>query len=585
MHSRVKTWLPIFDNDERAAKSTGVGGDEDPVPAVVLIDGNELPDPTPPPEVLQVRHELPRPPVDAEQVAVQEDEVVAHVVQLLARHRVRVLHTEAVAELPQGGLVLAGGHVGQQREVLHEAALLALRGVRGAEHAPLRGLQGARAGHLAALLEVRAHAHHGAQAGHVGEARQDLGDARFLHLVSLDVPVAGRDCVHHRLREARSVRPQIEHVRIRRVISLLRRALLMPLTQCNVRLLLELGIHAFDLILEEEGHELAGELEALVAVVVAVVDQPLVVHRVDQPPDHETEVTDLGGKVVVRALDVREELLAEDLHRVHGLRRLPGVLGLELGAEVVQGTLLREDVPLVHLLQRGHEAVQVPALDADHLDDLHVALHSQGLHDDGHGHEVQEGRVLEVEALLPCRGVQAENRPALVVPGLRGADRLEDLLGVVLHDDAVRQGLLLHHEHALHALDDEVAPGVVGALAVLHHLGLALAVEDAEAAPQHDRQVPDLHLPLLLREVALPVHDVDPNGCGVGEVPEAARLGRGLDHGHVLLLGRLADVDVLVPEEPLRIGVAPDQNVALRTHDFLEFERHQVVVGINVLGH
>lgn len=43
---------------------------------------------------------------------------------------------------------LVGGDVGHQREVLDEAARLSLGGVRGAEHAPLAGLERTGAGHL-----------------------------------------------------------------------------------------------------------------------------------------------------------------------------------------------------------------------------------------------------------------------------------------------------------------------------------------------------------------------------------------------------------------------------------------------------
>mmetsp|Transcript_99914 Transcript_99914/g.308283 ORF Transcript_99914/g.308283 Transcript_99914/m.308283 type:complete len:392 (-) Transcript_99914:40-1215(-) len=360
----------------------------------------------------------------------------------------------------------------------------------------------------------------------------------------------------------------------------------MPLAQRYVRLLLQLSIHTLDLVLEEQRYKLTGQLQALVAVVVAVVDELLIVRRVDQAPDHETQVADLRSEVVARTLDVRQQLSPQDLHRVHIPRRLlPLVLDLELGAQKVQGAPLREDVPLVHLLQGGHQGLQVLPLETDHLDDLHVALHPQRLHDDGHRHEVREGGVLEVEALLPGRGVEADHGPALVVHGLRGADGLQDALGVVLDDDAVGQGLLLHHQHPLHALDDEVAPGVVGALPVLHHLGLALAVQDAQLAAQHHRHVSDLHLPFLLREAALPVDNVHPDWGRVGEVPEAARLRRGLAHGHVLLLGGLSYVDVLVPEEPLGVRIAANRDVALRSHELLEPKGDKVVVGVYVLRH
>ncbi len=46
------------------------------------------------------------------------------------------------------------GDVGHEGEVLDEAAALTLRGVAGAEHAPLGGLQRPGAAHLAGLLKL-----------------------------------------------------------------------------------------------------------------------------------------------------------------------------------------------------------------------------------------------------------------------------------------------------------------------------------------------------------------------------------------------------------------------------------------------
>lgn len=66
------------------------------------------------------------------------------------------------------------GDVRHQRQVLDQAAALPLRRVRRAHHAPLAGVQGAGAGHLARLLELRGHARHHAQRGDERQPRQDL---------------------------------------------------------------------------------------------------------------------------------------------------------------------------------------------------------------------------------------------------------------------------------------------------------------------------------------------------------------------------------------------------------------------------
>lgn len=66
---------------------------------------------------------------------------------------------------------------------------LSLRCVGGAQHAPLRGLQGARAADLPGLLKLGGDAGHHAQGRDEGEAREHLGHALPVHLESLQRPV------------------------------------------------------------------------------------------------------------------------------------------------------------------------------------------------------------------------------------------------------------------------------------------------------------------------------------------------------------------------------------------------------------
>ncbi|GIX62066.1 U5 small nuclear ribonucleoprotein-specific helicase [Babesia caballi] len=143
---------------------------------------------------------------------------------------------------------------------------------------------------------------------------------------------------------------------------------------------------------------------------------------------------------------------------------------------------------------------------ADQLRDLLVGGHPHGFQDDAEGHVVGEAVVAHVQLL-----VFVHHRGAAL--GLRsgGGDGGADvLLDVGLDDDAALGELLLHQNHLLDALDDEVAAGVVGALAearghleVVHRAPAALpAGEGADAAAQHHGQPPDLH---ALRRHALPV--------------------------------------------------------------------------------
>mmetsp|Transcript_106398 Transcript_106398/g.297935 ORF Transcript_106398/g.297935 Transcript_106398/m.297935 type:complete len:308 (-) Transcript_106398:1329-2252(-) len=252
---RVELRLAVLHDDERPTEPAGVRGDEDGMPALVLVDGDELANTAPSAQELQVGHELLRAAVHAEEVAVEDDEVDAHVVHLLAGERQGVLDPQAEAYRAEGLLALARGDVRQQGEVLHEAALLALGGVRGAQHAPLRGLQRPGPGDLAILGEGGLDAHHGADAGHVGEAGEHLRHPGPLDPVPLDVPVPRGDRVVHGLGEPRPVRPQLEHVWVRRQVPAAPRTGLVPLGEVEVRLLLKLRVHVLELVLEEHRDE------------------------------------------------------------------------------------------------------------------------------------------------------------------------------------------------------------------------------------------------------------------------------------------------------------------------------------------
>ena len=81
------------------------------------------------------------------------------------------------------------------------------------------------------------------------------------------------------------------------------------------------------------------ELQALVAVVVLVVDHCLVVHRLDDPADHQRDVDGLGAEVVANYRHVRDH---------HSRQLLACLVGL-----VVRGAPLEERVASVFV--RSHE--------------------------------------------------------------------------------------------------------------------------------------------------------------------------------------------------------------------------------------
>ncbi len=55
----------------------------------------------------------------------------------------------------------------------------------------------------------------------------------------------------------------------------------------------ELSIEALEEILKEQGHEATSQLQPFVAVVVPVVDEGLVYHCIQHPPNHEGNVCHL----------------------------------------------------------------------------------------------------------------------------------------------------------------------------------------------------------------------------------------------------------------------------------------------------
>ena len=102
---------------------------------------------------------------------------------------------EPLRELAQGLLLVVRGDVRHERQVLDQAAALALGRVRRAQHAPLARLQRARAGNLARFFKLARDARHHAERADEGEPRQNLRDALALHAEPLHRPVPAGDGV------------------------------------------------------------------------------------------------------------------------------------------------------------------------------------------------------------------------------------------------------------------------------------------------------------------------------------------------------------------------------------------------------
>ena len=295
--------LPVLpDDDVRPTDSAAVRGDEDTLLPVVGVDGDELVESARSPhdsehtdETLVVLHH-------AQNVPVQKHQVDGREAELFAGQVLDVLHAEIKGQASDRLLFLIGRDVGHQREVLDQATGFTLRSVRGAEHPPLGGLEGAGPAHLSRLFELAGDAGHVTESGYEGEAGENLGDPGPIHLESLYGPVAGGYGVGESV--GNLILAHVPHdVELRG-----------PLPGNGViGDPLQLGVEFLEEVLEQQGQQLPGELEAFVAVVVLVVDPHGVFLRFDDPPDHQRKVDTLRTKVEVIDGDMRENDIGQNV--------------------------------------------------------------------------------------------------------------------------------------------------------------------------------------------------------------------------------------------------------------------------------
>jgi len=168
-----------------------------------------------------------------------------------------------------------------------------------------------------------------------------VGDALALHLEALDDPVACGDGVDEAVGDQvlANVLDDVE----------LGGALLGDVLLGDV---LQLGVEPLEEIFEEEGDQLAGELQALVAVVVSVVDLDLAELGQDCAAEHDGRVDRLHLQAALGHGHVRQQDLGEDL----------------VG---------------VGLVQAGRERLRDVVLEADQLDDLLVGDDAEAFEQDG----------------------------------------------------------------------------------------------------------------------------------------------------------------------------------------------------------
>jgi hypothetical protein len=119
----------LFDHQQRPADAARVGCDVEAAVGGVQLHRHKFADHAGPAELADRLEQNRRPAVHPEDQTVQEDQVPPAGVQVVGAEEVQVLHAQIEAEPPDGGLLVVGGDVGGQSQVLDQATRLALGGV------------------------------------------------------------------------------------------------------------------------------------------------------------------------------------------------------------------------------------------------------------------------------------------------------------------------------------------------------------------------------------------------------------------------------------------------------------------------
>ncbi|RNA27888.1 hypothetical protein BpHYR1_036544 [Brachionus plicatilis] len=268
--------LLLFDNQERSTDAASVRVNSDlsfsDLPDYGHLGHNDVHVAA---QLLQSGHQMVRVSVYADPAAVHEH--FGRVVNGGRRDLLQILHAPLFQKLQYGIYLRANRNVGHESQIFDQADGVALGRLGRTNNAPLGVVQLARLGQFAVAANRRVHTTQMRQSGRVRESVEHLGDAgarlmRFL----LVAPVAGRQ----RVLEAVGYDQRLDrHFHIERLTF--------------VQVVLGIGLHLFDESAkeapEEEGKKRTGQVEPLVADVIAVVELASAQRRQQQPMDHVAE--------------------------------------------------------------------------------------------------------------------------------------------------------------------------------------------------------------------------------------------------------------------------------------------------------
>ena len=537
--------LSVLEDEQGPSETALVAVDDDLLHRGVVVHVDGVVDESVPPAVPELVDEPLGVAGGSDQVSVEED------TGLLL---VDGVESQLLEELVDVALVAGVGDVDDEGGVLHQTAVLTLGGLGGAQPSPLGGVK-------VTCLEVGLAPGQGGgdppevgHGGHVGGPVEKLGDSG----ASSD-PVTGCKGVDQLVGEEVGADGGCDVVIV-----------LLP-AEVPLELVLQVLDEGGEAGPEEILHEVSGQLEPLVGVVVLVVLLPVLEGELENGFGDTAEEDGLLLPGVLGVSQVGEQGAVQD-----GLDLLGPVFlcltGGKVPLEVCDGILLGVEsvgqpvLGVEGVLDVGHDGELHGVVGTDGVVDLFVGFHSECFHegdegdllgDDGDGDH--QGSVLLLLHLGQC-----------TVSLFLGED-LGGLHGgtvplAVLDHDPVGGEVFKGDEDPLGSSDDEVSSGLAGVLLLIDEvllvlligelavLGLVddLPVQVASVGPDHHGDLSDVD-PLvgqiLLHSVLVDL-EVDLDAGHVVEVPEP-----GLHGGELVLVSvGLGDLRRVDPDGGLALG-------------------------------
>ena len=476
----------VLDDEQGPSETSLVAVDDDLSHLLVVADVDLVGDETAPPALPDLVDQLVGVGVDSHEVPVHVDTGSAAGLDGLDVELPEHPFDVAVGE--------ALGHVDDERGVLHQSAVLTLGGLGGAQPPPLGGVQ-------VTCLEVGLGP---------GQGRGDPPQVGHGGQVGCPVEQLGHSCASS---DPVSCGQGVEELVCEQVGTDGRGDVHLALLPSPVPLQLVLQVlhEAAEAGPEQVLHEVSGQLEPLVGVVVLVVLLPLAQGQLQDGTRDASEEDGLLHAVRLGVSEVGQQGPVEDaldLLRPVLLRLTGGEVPLQEQDGILLCVVTVGCVGL--LVERGLDVgvddVRHGLVGDDGLEDLLVGLHPQGLHQGderdgsgGDGHGDHDHAVLLL--LYEREGA---------VPVLLG-EHLGDLDGgavllVVLDHDPVGGQVLECDQDPLGSSDDEVSSGLPGVLLLLDELldvlGVGegalevllddLPVEIASLGPDHHGEVSDV---------------------------------------------------------------------------------------------